>query len=400
MKAYIPKGVVSAVFCALMMVSCLDGGSSGTMTAGGGIGGTGVVSQGSITAFGSIVVNGTEFDTRSAVIIVDGEEIGVGDDAVLSNLDIGRVVMVEGTGSEDDSSSTADRVTYNKNVEGPVEHIRDIDTNTREILVLGQTVMVNTVTAFKKTSFGTIAEDDMVEVSGFADDTGAIWATFLEKTGAFTSGVIVEVTGSVANLDDVLETFEINGLTVDYSSADTSGLSEAVPFEGLLVEVSGTLDETGAEMFATEVEPGDALDVDDADGIEVTGFVTDVASASEFVVGNQPVQTDDDTDFIDGNPEDVQPGAKLEAEGSLVDGILFAAEIEFWAPDQIEVEGDVTDVASDTEFTIDGQVVQTGEDTEYEDGTPEDIDIGVRVEIKGRLNDGILIADKVSFEKE
>jgi hypothetical protein len=44
-----------------MMVSCLDGGSSGTMTAGGGIGGTGVVSQGSITAFGSIVVNGTEY---------------------------------------------------------------------------------------------------------------------------------------------------------------------------------------------------------------------------------------------------------------------------------------------------------------------------------------------------
>ena len=53
------------------------------MTAGGGIGGTGIISSGTISAFGSIVVNGTEFDTSNAAIIVNGKERSVDD------LDIG-----------------------------------------------------------------------------------------------------------------------------------------------------------------------------------------------------------------------------------------------------------------------------------------------------------------------
>ena len=83
----------------------------------------------------------------------------------------------------------------------------------------------------------------MVEISGFFDGAGVIWATFLEKTGEFSSGVLVEVTGYVKNLDDVLETFKINGLMVDYSSADTGDLPEGGPTEGLWVEVAGRLDE-------------------------------------------------------------------------------------------------------------------------------------------------------------
>lgn len=395
------KGFIVLIFCSLWVASCLGGGGSGgSLTAGGGIGGTGVVSQGSITEFGSIVVNGTEFDTANALVVIDGEEIGIGDDIVLANLNIGRVVTVEGTADEGDSSNVADRVTYNKSVEGPVENVGDIENGSREIRVLGQTVMVNTVTAFKGTSFDTIAENDMVEISGFFDDAFVIWATFFEKTGDYTPGTLVEMTGYVSHLDESLRSFEINGLAVDYSTADTSGLDQGTPTEGLWVEVEGILDDTGTEIVATEIELGDALDVDDADEIEVTGFIVDVVDASEFVVGNQTVRIDEDADFVDGDPEDVQAGAKIEAEGSLIDGILLASEIEFWEPDQIEVEGLVTDVASDSEFTIDDQVVQTNEETRFEDGEPEDIRIGINLEIKGRLSDGILLADKVSFEQE
>ena len=95
---------------------------------------------------------------------------------------------------------------------------------------------------------------------------------------------------------------------------------------------------------------------------------------------------------------------KLEAEGSLVDGILFAEEIEFWEPDQIEVEGLVTDdTLAPDEFTVGDQVVQTDAETVYEDGTPDDIALGVNLEIKGVPVDiirSVLIADKVSFEQE
>jgi hypothetical protein len=400
MKNYHLKSIASALLVVLMMVSCKSNGS-GPM-AGGGIGGTGIISSGYITAFGSIVVNGTVFDTRNAAIIIEGQEIGIGDDAVRDNLDIGRVVLVEGTGSEEENKATAARVIYNDDVEGPVESVRDIDPTTKEIVVLGQTVILNVITKFKKTAFDAIVPNDVVEISGMSDDLGVIWATFLEKTGEFTPGVSVEVMGVVENLDDLTQTFKINDITVDYSLADTSGLPGGEPSDGELVEVEGILDTPGGAMVATTIEPGDSPVEGNVPEVEVMGFVTAVASDLRFTVGNYVVRVDAGTLFVDGTPQDVGLGARLEAEGSLVDGILFAWEVEFWEPDQIEVEGLVTDIISISEFTVGDQLVQTNAGTIFEDITPEDIAIGTNLEIKGTPVDSarsVLIADKVSFEE-
>jgi hypothetical protein len=118
----------------------------------------------------------------------------------------------------------------------------------------------------------------------------------------------VEVTGYAVNLEPVLQSFEINGLTVDYSSADISGLPGGLPAEGLFVEVQGTLDAIGEEMVASKIQPGDELDAVDAAEIEVTGFVTDFFSTSGFTAGNQPVQIGEDTLFVDGTQADVALG--------------------------------------------------------------------------------------------
>jgi len=106
-------------------------GGGGGMTAGSGIDGTGIMSAGVVSAFGSIIVNGTEFDTSNAVVVVKGEEIGVGDDDVQANLEIGMVVTVEGRIKED-GSAVADRVIYSSNVAGPVESVSGIDPITNE----------------------------------------------------------------------------------------------------------------------------------------------------------------------------------------------------------------------------------------------------------------------------
>ena len=406
MKSYHLRGFISALFSVFLLISCGSGG--GGMTAGGGIGGTGVISSGTISAFGSIVVNGTEFDTSNAAIIVNGEEIGVGDEFVQDNLDIGRVVTVEATGNLDDISAVAVRVIYNDNVRGPAESIHDIDATTKEIVVLGQIVIINVITKLEGIGFDTLAQNDLVVVSGLVDDTGAIRATFLEKTGEFMPGIIVGVTGFIVNLDNQLKTFEINDLTVNYASIDSGDLPEGFA-DGLLVEVEGSLDATGGEMLATSIELGDEIGDGNSDQIEVLGFVTDIVSAFEFTVGNQVVQFDANTLFIDGTPQDIALGVKLEAEGSLVDGILFADEIEFWGPDQIEVEGIVDEVVffdGFPEFTFEGrddQVVQTNEETEFEDVNKEEIEVGMKLEVKGvpvDIDHGVIRADKVSFEIE
>jgi hypothetical protein len=387
-----------ALSCVLLMASC--GGSGGVSVAdGGGIGGSGIITHGSITAFGSVFVNRTEYDTSEAVIIVGGEEVGVGDNVAMNYLDVGRIVTVEGSVSRDGQNHTADKVSYSKDIEGPVESIRNIDAWTKEMIVLGQTVIVDMNTKFKATAFDTVETNDVVEVSGLVDDTHAIRATFLEKTGEFMVGMVVEVTGLVDELNTLLEFFWINDLLVDYSMADTSGLPGRVLMEGLLVEVEGILDENGGEVLATAIELSDELGDGDANQVEVLGFVTDFVSVFQFTVGYQPVKTDENTVFVDGAPGDVAPGVKMEAGGFLKNGILFANEVEFWNPCQIEVEGLVTEITSVSEFTVGGQEVKTDEYTEFVDGTPDDIALGVKLEVKGCLDGDILIADKVSFEE-
>ncbi len=99
MKTYPLIKLLIALFYVLLLFSC--GGSGGPST-GGGIGGTGIISSGTVSAYGSIFVNGTEFDTSDAVIIVNGENVGTGDQIARDYLDIGKVVLVEGTGDMDD----------------------------------------------------------------------------------------------------------------------------------------------------------------------------------------------------------------------------------------------------------------------------------------------------------
>ena len=382
------------------------------MVAGGGIGGTGIISSGVVTGFGSIVVNGSKFDTSNAAIIINGELIGVGDEFVLDNLDIGRVVTVEGTGILDDINAKAVRVIYKDNVRGPVESMRDIDATTKEIVVLGQPVIVNVITKFKETEFDGITVDDVVAVSGYFDNNGDIRATFLETLDITP---IFEVTGFVESLDIGLETFLINGLEIDYS-AIADNLPQGILADGLFVEVEGEL-AIGGELLATDIELADELDGDDGDEVEIMGFVTNIISESgiiKFKIGNQEVHVDSDPEaviYVDGEPSDIELGQKLEAEGSLVDGILVADEIEFWQPDQIEVEGVVTEVdlfVDRIEFTLRNlagdQVVEASRNidtTIYEGVIPEDIAVGMKIEVKGVPLDNdisILIANKVSLE--
>lgn len=400
MKALNPKSFVLALMSALALISC--GGNGSGMNAGGGIDGSGFIAQGAISAHGSIFVNGTEFDTSNAAVIIKGQEIGVGDVIVRDNLDIGKVVTVEGRRTGNPNTVVADRILYSDNVEGPVSSIHTIDNITKEIIVLGQTVVVNSATTFKDTTYDTIAIDDIVEVSGFVDDTGAIWSSFIGKTGVFSPGVVVEVKGYVMNLDTIMKTFQVNDLPVDYSVANMGSLPGGIPADGMRVEVEGTLDAAGNVLTATQIRLDDDLSTVDSNEIEVRGFVTDFVSLSEFTVGNQRVQTGAGTIFTDGTPQDVQRGVKLEAEGALVNGVLIATEIEFWGPNQIELEGFVTSIVSISEFTVGSQVVQTKADTVFVDGAPGNIALGVKIEIKGVPVDAarsILVADKVSFEK-
>jgi len=410
MKSLSKKGLILASLLMIVLNSC--GGGSG-MSAGGGIDGTGIMSAGVVSAFGSIVVNGTEFDSSEAAIVINGEEIGVGEYFVQDNLEIGMVVTVEGRITTD-GRAVADRVIYSSEVVGPVTAVSGIDPDTQEIIleVLGQTVVINLITQFEGTSYGTIGVDDVVDVSGYGDFDGSIRATFVEKTGDFSAGTQVEVTGFITDLDEGLRTFEINDLTVNYSTI-ANQLPEGIPADDLLVEVTGTLDAPDDELNATDIELADDLGGDDVEEFEIMGYVTEIISENgiiKFKIGNQEVHADADpeiVEYVDGDPADIVLGQKLEAEGSFEGGILTAWEIEFWKPDQIEVEGVVDQVdfiGGFPEFTFearDDQLFQTNAATEFEDIERGEIEPAIKLEVKGvplDIDHKVVVADKVSRE--
>ncbi len=77
---------------------------------------------GQITGFGSIYVNGIEFDTVGASYEVD-DAMASDDDA----LAVGMVVKVEGSVSADGLTGTAFSVSYDDDIEGVVEDLAGAD---------------------------------------------------------------------------------------------------------------------------------------------------------------------------------------------------------------------------------------------------------------------------------
>jgi len=339
----------------LILWGCSGGaGGGGSLTAGGGIGGSGVT-VGSVSKFGSVFVNDVEYGTTDAVVVVDGVEKGSGDQTVLDNLSVGKLVRIEGP-SAADGTGTAQRIVYNEDVIGPVESITTVDANTSKLVVMGQTVIADRQTNLVNTTLATIAVGNVVEVSGFGDDQGFIHAGYLKiRADVYTSGSEVQVRGSAADVNTLLRTFKINQLTVDYSTADVSQLTDGAPQTGQFLEVKGILN-AGDTLVATLVKPEDILGVATADNVEISGIVTLFNSVTDFEVGGIAVLTDGATEFNDILPEDIDVGSKLIVSGSLTNRVLLADTVRSTA--QVKIESNVSSVESSS-LTLDGLTLLT-----------------------------------------
>lgn len=370
------KYIALALGIALGLSSC-----GNTTTAEGGIGGSGM-SMGSVTAVGSIWVNGVEYDTTGALIVKtdDGTQVldldgTAGGTSVLP----GMVVTVEGSINADRITGTATRVTYSDSLQGSISAIPSANS----LEVLGQTVIIDNLTKdqtnslWNDTSAFTVGES--VKVSGFVDAQGNLRATYIEKT----SDSALEIKGVV---DAVLSPyrFTIGALTVD-----TTGIGMDVSaLAGQFVEVKGSI-YVGGVLTASSVEArGSMLDSGSYDEAELEGIVTSVPLAgSEFYLDSQRVVVDASAEFNGGLAADIVPGVKLEVEGSIANGVFTAMQIHF--QDSIELEGDVATIGAGT-LTLVGlpgvsvSVDDVVTELEGDDLLSADIQVGHHLKVRGR----------------
>jgi hypothetical protein len=363
---------------------------------------------GQITGFGSIYVNGIEFDTAGASYEVD-DAVASDDDA----LAVGMVVKVEGTVNADGRTGTALKVEYDDDIEGVVEQLGPgADTNTKTFVVIGVTVVADASTNFKSDdpnfSFETIAEGDVVEVSGDYDTDGTLYASYIEEQDADDNEY--EAKGTVDNWDGS-GSFDLvlnggNFLIVEL--APNVEPSSVEIEDGQFVEVEGTIVDPAADpktLLATkvELEDDDRLDDDDNE-VEVKGMLNyDMATGTWSVKGIE-LAFGEGTEYKPVSLEDMiddQSAADMtvEVEGTRVGDVLQVEKIEL-EEDELEFKADVQAKAADGTLTLSfgaapGSVaVIVDSDTMFRDDDAvesfnyDSINVGDKVEIEARWGDG------------
>ena len=330
---------LAALALAVLALSCSSSDS-------GGMSGTGV-SQGSISSFGSIFVNGVEWNISSATVELDGVR------ADSTDLRVGMVVRVEGNFSDDGLSGDADTVAFDDSIEGPIESdpVETVAGVEKTFSVLGTTVImrIDETTFDDGASFAGLRADDVVEVSGFLDATGAIHATRIELGGVFPTADDIELRGRVANLvkhPDDSGIFDLGTVVVRYTATTRfADVTRGSLTTGDLVEIDGTLRLTGNEVDATKIErESTGFGSGDRDEAKVEGIVVLCTESPDYCVGGVPI--DDGTALFEPPGFVPAPGDRVEIEGSQIGGVLVATKVK--SEDEDEVARDVRIAAAVT----------------------------------------------------
>ncbi len=229
------------VWLALLLAGC--GGIEGTGSPQAGVEGTGF-SEGSLSGFGSVYINGIEYATDRADIVIDGAP------ATEDALRVGMVLKVIGDIESNGRHGVARRVEFDRPLHGPIDAL---DTGTRSAVILGQTVMLDDATLYRGTAEEALQEGQLCTASGYAGADGVLLATLLNCADGYAAGVTpVEVEGQVSELDLGQGRFRIGALDVQIGEAAIDSAQGALA-DGALAEAIGIQPQRGGVLQAERI---------------------------------------------------------------------------------------------------------------------------------------------------
>lgn len=360
-----------------------------------------VVVVGPINGFGSVVVNGIDFDTGSASVTLDDQP------GVVSDLKIGMMVSVSGTLDSNTRFARAGEISFIDDAEGPIS---SIDRTANSFVVLGRTLFVDELTVFEDTSFEDLEVGHVVEVSGLWRHEQQIQATFVRHVAnQFMAGMTMQVKGEISDLDVGLHQFRIGTQLCDYSAAMLE-LGGADVANGMYVQVTSTAMIQNNTMMANQVQARDR----DRDRYrscageclyELIGYVTAYVSATNFEVDGQAVTTTDDTVYVNGTVDTLALDVKVSIDGTFDENnVLVAGRIVFHLPSLVEIKADIENLLSGYNMLrVLGINVTTNEFTLFRDHTAagppifgfDDLNVDDRVEIRAVLDGELVIATRL-----
>ena len=373
---------------ALLMAGC-GGGGGGSPAGGGTVGAAGSSASGAITGFGSIIVGGVRFDDSAASILDDdGGSLKSGD------LKLGIVVRIKGGKKTDDGTSiraNADSIEVHSELQGPVDSVTPTS-----IVVLGQTVKISATTFFEDgITAATLVAGTIVEVHGFVDPaTNTLTATRIERK---PNAKVFKLQGTISALNTATKTFTIGTLTISYLTAVLpSSLTLA---NGSVVRVRLALTPLTGTRTALKVQKFE-IEQEDRNEAEVEGIVTAFDSSTRFSVNGLPVNASAVV-----VPAGVKLGARVEVEGSIVNGVLVAKKVELEGGEdaaKFEFHGPLSLLNTTTKtFELRGMTVNYDSATTFSVGvTASSLVNGLNIEVKGKRSAGnVIVATRISLDR-
>ena len=266
------------------------------------------VGVGSVTGFGSIIVNGQRYDETAAEVLVD-KRPDRPDPATVAAIRLGTHVELL------HRDFVIAQATTSSELIGPVSSLGASD-----FVALGQTVRVNGDAAHPTTFDGfsalsDLAQGDVVEVHGDRTPSGDILATRIELQPAGLA--VVRLAGIASAVNGQL--FSIGTLAVDASSATILPAGTAIAAGQRVVAWTDVL-YSGGPLVAKIVRI-DTRTIGENAVVTVDGVISDFRDASSFRVGGVPVDAGAAA-LTGGAAGDLANGRSVRVRGPFINAVL------------------------------------------------------------------------------
>ena len=386
------RALLAALLAAAALAACGGGGGGGggdSSAVPTGAAASDTVSQGAITGFGSIIVNGVRYDDSAAAVSDEDED----DNPSRSKDDLRLGMVVTVSGSSGTSTGSASAVAYGSELKGPVQSIggstgtATVAGGSQTLVILGQTVVVGPRTVFDPLSlaggFGDIRPGNVLEVHGYLDAAAnRLLATRINRESGASH---YKITGTISSLNSGSRSFRIGSETFLYGAIE-QGRLRVEPANGLTVKVRLSVQQAATSTWtATRIKPAARKALENNRRVEVEGLINAFTSTTRFSVNGMPV--DASSARFPKGPAGLALGARVEVKGSVVNGTLIAIQVKVEddadEDNEIELYGTVSALNTGARtFVVRGVTVSYPVTVRFERGSASNLVNGARVEVK------------------
>ena len=359
-------------------LALLAGCGGGVDSGGTGTGAQRTIAVGTLSGFGSIIVNGVRYDESAATVDDDDGQSRRRDELRLgmrTTIEASPVVVQAGV-----STATASSVHIQSELGGPVA---SVDLAAGRLVVLGQTVAFDARTVVEGGT-AVLQAGAVVWVYGTLDAaTGRIVATRIEPRSGAT---FYKIRGTVSAVDAAAGQLSIGALRVAFGALQPAPASSLLAVgQRLLVKLATT--PVGGVWTALSLKAADATPLPDGAQLELEGRITAFTSATAFAVGGITVDASG-ASFPDGRAG-LALGTSVEVKGRLSAGVLVATTVQLEDEEEgdeaIEIHGSIASVdGAGRSFVVRGVTVRWSDATRFDSSTAADLVVGRQVEVKGK----------------